>query len=155
MWPLSKFCVRKPGLAARIRGAVPLLLIVLTGCGGGPALVGVSGTLTHKGKPVANALINFLPENGRPSSGITDEDGHFTLNYDPEHDGTVVGKHIVSVKSRPVRPKTAKEQEAAISGRKMPMSKDMQDFFEKYSPQNSKYEVVIDKKTPELKLELD
>ena len=138
-----------------VQGAVSLLLVALAGCGGGPALVEVSGTLTHKGKPVPNALVNFMPENGRPSWGITDEDGHFTLNYDAGHDGTVVGKHIVSVKSRPSRPKTAKEQEAAIAGKKMPMSKDMADFFEKYSPNNSKYQVVIDKNTPELKLELD
>jgi hypothetical protein len=132
--------------------ATSLLVIVLAGCGGGPALVEVHGTLTHKGNPVANAVVHFLPENGRPSSGLTDEQGHFTLKYDAGHDGTLVGKQIVSVRALPT---TVKQQEAAMMGKKMPMTKDMADFFDKYSTKNSKYEVVIDKNTQELKLDLD
>ena len=133
------------------RKVVALLVVALVGCGG-PALVGVSGTLTHKGKPVPNALVSFMPENGRPSSGITDEDGHFTLQYDSEHEGSLIGKHTVSVKQRPATPE---QQKAAMLGKKLPMSKDLADFFEKYSPGNSKHEVVIDKNTRELKLDLD
>jgi hypothetical protein len=133
--------------------AAPFLFVVLSGCGsGGPKIVPVTGTLTHKGKPVANAVVHFTPEHGRPSSGVTDEEGHFTLKYDAAHDGTEAGKNIVSLKARP---STVKEQEAVMMGKKMPMSRDMASFFEKYSPGNSKYEVTIDKGTSDLKLELD
>jgi hypothetical protein len=133
--------------------AAPFLFVVLSGCGGsGPKIVPVAGTLTHKGKPVANAVVHFTPEHGRPSSGVTDEEGHFTLKYDAAHDGTEAGKNIVSLKARP---STVKEQEAVMMGKKMPMSRDMASFFEKYSPGNSKYEVTIDKGTSDLKLELD
>jgi hypothetical protein len=136
----------------RVSWAAPLLVVIVAGCGGGPALVAVSGTLTHKGKPVPNAVIHFSPENGRPSSGITDEEGHFTLQFDPGHEGTLIGKQIVSVRARPSTPK---QQEAAMMGKKMPMPKDMADFFDKYSPGKSKYEVTIDKNTHDLKLDLD
>lgn len=133
--------------------AVPLLCVALAGCGdSGPTIVPVSGTLTYKGKPVANARVDFTPEHGRPSWGATDEEGHFTLNYDRGHDGAIVGKHTVSVAKRPTTPK---EQEAVMMGKKMPMSKEMATFFEKYGGRNSKVEVVIDKNTREVKLDWD
>jgi hypothetical protein len=131
------------------------LLVALAGCGGGPTLVNVSGTLTHKGKPVPNTQVSFVPQNGRPSQGFTDEDGHFTLEFERGKEGVLLGKHIVSLRSRPGPPTTRKEQEAAIKGKRLPMSGDLAGFFEKYSSKNSKYEVVIDKNTTDLKLDLD
>jgi hypothetical protein len=143
------------GAAARFRWVTPLLLVALAGCGGGPDLLKVTGTLTHKGKPVPNTQINFAPEKGRPSQGFTDEDGHFTLEFERGKDGVVLGKHIVSLRPQPTRPTSRKEQEAAVKGKRLPMSGDMANFFEKYSPKNSKHEVVIDKNTTDLKLDLD
>jgi hypothetical protein len=143
------------GAAARFRWVTPLLLVALAGCGGGPSLVEVAGTLTHKGKPVPNTQITFMPEKGRPSLGLTDEEGNFTLGYAPGKDGVVLGKHIVSLKPRATRPTTKKEQEAAVKGKRLPMSSDMASFFDKYSAKNSKYEVVIDKTTTDLKIDLD
>lgn len=135
---------------------VPLLMAAVVGCGsGGPALVPVTGVLTYKGKPVANAGLRFLPEAGRPSSGQTDEEGRFTLSYDREHEGAVMGKHKVWVTRMPTRPTTKAEQEAAIMGRKTPLSRDLSAFFDKYGEKNSKVEVVIDKNTKELKLDWD
>src|SRR5437870_5117851 len=82
-----------------------LLVVAITGCGdSGPTIVPVTGTLTYKGKPVTNAVVDFMPENGRPSWGATDADGRFKLNYDREHDGVLVGKHKVWVKMRPTTP---------------------------------------------------
>jgi len=133
--------------------AALFLFVVLSGCGsGGPKIVPVAGTLTHKGKPVANAIVHFTPEHGRPSSGLTDEEGHFTLQYDTAHDGTQVGKSIVSIKARP---STRKEQDAVMMGKQIPTSKEMASFFDRYGPGNSKYEVTIDRSTSDLKLELD
>ena len=69
---------------------------VLAGCGdSGPKIVPVTGTLKYKGQPVTNATLWFQPETGRPSWGQTDEQGHFTLNYDRGHEGAVPGKHKV------------------------------------------------------------
>jgi hypothetical protein len=142
------------GAAGRFRWVTPLLLVALAGCGG-TSLVHVTGTLTHKGKPVPNALISLMPEKGRPSQGVTDEDGQFTLEFAPGQEGVVPGKHIVSLRPQPTRPTTKKEQEAAVKGKRLPMSSDMASFFDKYSAKNSKYEVVIDKNTTDLKIDLD
>lgn len=132
--------------------AAPLLLVALAGCGGGGKVVKVSGTLTYKGKPVTNAYIDFVPKEGRPSWGQTDEQGHFTLNYDSQQQGAVRGKHKVSVRMRPV---TTADQEAIMNGQKPPLSADMAAFFEKYSVENSKKEVTIDGSTTDLKLDWD
>ena len=136
---------------------VPLVLVTVLGCGdSGPTIVPVSGILTYKGKPVTNASIFFERDSVRPSTGMTDEEGRFTLVYDTGHDGATVGKYRVWVKSRPVtRPTTRAQQEAAVMGKKPPMSPEMAAFFDKYGQKNSKVEVVIDKSTPELKLDWD
>src|SRR5262249_9456960 len=64
----------------------------------------VSGTVYLNGKPLANALVQFQPigtrENpnpGRGSFGATDANGKFTLRYDGEKDGAVVGNHRVAI----------------------------------------------------------
>jgi hypothetical protein len=136
-----------------LHGAFLLLLVAVVGCDSGPKIVPVSGSLAHKGKPVANAYIDFVPENGgRPSWGLTDEEGYFKLNYDRDHDGAIAGKHQVSIRPRP---STVKEQEAIMKGKKMPQSKEMAAFFDKYSAKNSTVEVVIDKNATDLKLDWD
>jgi hypothetical protein len=136
--------------------AAPLFITTFFGCGdGGPTIVPVSGVLTHNGKPVANATIFFEPEPGRPSTGSTDEEGRFTLVYDAQHDGAIVGKHRVWVKMRPGRPTTRAQQQAAIMGKRPPMSPEMAAFFDKYGEKKSKVEIVIQKNMPELKLDWD
>ncbi len=134
---------------------LPLATFVLAGvagCGGGGDLVPVSGTLTYKGKPVTNAYVDFFPEPGRPSWGQTDEQGRFTLHYDKDHDGAVAGKHRVAVRRRLV---TLDEQEAYMKGQKPPSSKELDEFFEKYSTENSKIEIIIEKSAKNLKLDWD
>jgi hypothetical protein len=138
---------------ASLSWAAPLLLGLLAGCGdGGPRVVQVNGTLTYKGKPVPNTLLNFEPEHGRQSWAQTDAQGKFKINYDRHQDGAVVGKHKVWIE---YRPGSQAEQEAEIMGKAPPLSKDMKAFYDKYSYENSKLQVQIDKDTSELKLELD
>mgnify|MGYP001579663285 CR=1 FL=1 len=133
--------------------AVPLLAVVLAGCGpSGPRVVRVNGTLTHKGKPVQSALLNFLPDKGRQSWAITDANGRFKINYDEHQDGAVVGNHRVWIE---YRANTDAEKEAALEGRPAPLAQEMTAFFEKYSHANSKLDVKIDSGTSELKLDLD
>src|SRR5438132_10197545 len=115
--------------------AAALLFVAFAGCAdSGPKIVTVAGTLTHKGKPVSNAYVYFVPENGRPSQGPTDAEGRFKLDYTSEREGVMAGKHKVWVKMRPT---TQKEQEAVMMGKKPSMSRDMAAFFDKYSQKNS------------------
>jgi hypothetical protein len=82
-----------------------LLLIgafVVAGCGGGESyrFAPVEGTLKVKGKAIANIMVTFCPDSikgakGPTSSGITDEQGHYTLTNEKGEPGAVVGPHRV------------------------------------------------------------
>lgn len=76
-----------------------ILIGSLAGCGGSdvPELGDVTGTVTLNGQPVEGALVEFIPAGGRPSSGVTDESGVYTLSYSPEVDGALPGRHSVSI----------------------------------------------------------
>lgn len=124
---------------------------LISGCGSSN-VVPVSGTLTYKGKPVTNAVVNFMPETGRPSSAKTDQNGQFTLLYDPQIKGAQIGKHRVFVTLN-----TAADQNlpGAIPGEAPKLSRESNEFFSKYGNEKSTVEVVIDKARPDLKLEWD
>jgi hypothetical protein len=92
----------------RIRYFSGLVLIVLiAGCGkSGPEIAPVSGRITVDGQPMGNVDIVFQPEDSRsPSFGRTDKDGHYTLGYNKNVQGALVGWHGVgiSVSSEVVR----------------------------------------------------
>jgi hypothetical protein len=77
-----------------------------SGCGGsGPRTIPVSGTVTYKGKPVANANVSFAPEDpsGLIATGVTDSSGHFKLGTLAAEDGAIVGKYRVTVIARQAR----------------------------------------------------
>lgn len=88
-----------------------LFLIVLTsisGCMGDgsepiPKLAEVTGVITLDGKPVKAANVTFEPEavgeNGRrrASSGTTERDGTYKLQYNPNALGATLGKHKVTI----------------------------------------------------------
>lgn len=125
---------------------------LLTGCGGS-GTVSVSGTLTYKGKPVTNAVVNFAPtDDGRPSSGLTDKDGKFTLQYDPEIKGVKPGKYKVyvmhNVSADAARP-------GAIPGMPAPPEGDGKELFSKYSNEKSPVTVEITKAESNLELKWD
>lgn len=75
------------------------LLLAFAGCGGSdlPTLADVSGTIQMDGKPLANASVTFIPENGRPSSGMTDGSGCYTMSYSEQADGVVPGSCRVMI----------------------------------------------------------
>jgi hypothetical protein len=82
-----------------------LLLIAggIAGCTSGSKSVPVSGRVTYKGKPVANASVNFSPTEsaGRAAAtGMTDSAGHFTLGTVTPKDGAQIGKYQVSIIAR-------------------------------------------------------
>jgi|SRR5262245_22028314 len=81
-----------------------LAVLCLAGCSGGKKIVPVSGTVRLNGEPYANAIVSFQPigeskddDVGRGSSGKTGPDGRYTLIYDGEKPGAVVGKHRVRI----------------------------------------------------------
>jgi hypothetical protein len=73
-----------------------VLLGSIVGCSDGPKIVKVSGTAFYKGEPVSNLRITFQPDKGRPSWGDTDAKGRFTLEYDANNKGALLGMHTVS-----------------------------------------------------------
>jgi hypothetical protein len=95
-----------------------VLVLVPVGCSGTLSYTqneSVEGTVTLDGVPVANAVVQFVPDvdpstQAPMSSGYTDEKGHFSLTCDNKKSGAVVGKHNVVV--LPGRGGTADAEEA-------------------------------------------
>lgn len=65
-----------------------------------PEIGEVTGTVTLNGQPLEGALVEFQPESGRPSSAVTDAEGHYVLLYSDGVEGAAVGTHTVSITSR-------------------------------------------------------
>jgi len=75
-----------------------LALLPLCGCGGRSDIGRVSGTVTLEGQPLANARIVFQPQqSGTASYGMTDAEGHYTLQHSNDVEGAVIGRHTVSI----------------------------------------------------------
>ena len=77
-------------------------VVVSIGCGGGgasdaPELSVVEGTVRYKGQPLGGASVSFVPEGGRPATGMTDDNGHFTLTTTVVGDGATIGSHAVMI----------------------------------------------------------
>lgn len=100
------------GFARAFQLGIALAFAASSGCGSGPAaptgrppVAKVVGTVTHQGRPVQNAVVQFHPEGaGDRGTGHTDENGEFTISTYGPQDGAVVGKHTVTVQPLPVVP---------------------------------------------------
>jgi len=108
-----------------VRAVVFVLVCVwASGCGmAGGRTAAVSGKVTYKGKPLANADVSFSPiePNGRAATGRTDGSGKFTLGTFGVSDGAILGKYRVSVIARgPDRPPKAGEVGSGMPGEMMP-----------------------------------
>jgi hypothetical protein len=80
------------------------IVVAASACNSGPPFAEVSGVVLLDGKPMPDAIVQFIPEldkntNGPTSSGNTDEEGRFRLKSDDKYgkDGAVVGFHRVVV----------------------------------------------------------
>lgn len=93
----------RAGIVPQVVGVVALglpMVLVTSGCGGGgnlPELGRVSGVVTLDGAPLAGAAVTFSPAAGRPSQGITGDDGRYVLEYTPGNLGAMVGEHVVRI----------------------------------------------------------
>lgn len=57
--------------------------------------------MTLDGVPVEGATVRFYPNvDGRGSSGMTDENGHYELRYTRSADGAIIGEHRVTVSTK-------------------------------------------------------
>lgn len=87
--------------------AVGLVLVVASGCGGNARYAKVSGVVNLDGKPYKNAIVSFQPlatpgnpNPGRGSTGLTDENGRYSLTTDDGHTGAVIGKHRIRIRTK-------------------------------------------------------
>jgi hypothetical protein len=127
-------------------------LALALGCGKSePSVVEVTGTVTHNGKAVPDLYLNFVPETGRPSWGMTDDNGHFKLNYTKEQDGAQVGTHQVWVQVRPRNPK-----EESNMAERIAKSPELGAILKKYGDRKtSTLRVEITSETRQIELKLD
>ena len=91
----SAFCVR--AMAFALSAAA---LNSFAGCSSGPAappLGAVEGKVTLDGSPAEGLAVVFMPETGRSSTGVTDKEGKYVLEFDPQHRGATVGQHKIRI----------------------------------------------------------
>jgi len=87
-----------------IRRAVPLVLLGAIGCSDDPdaavKLVPVKGTVTLNGKPMANAVVSFVPEPGNKTGtaggDTTGPEGNYMARY-RGRSGLAPGKYKVTI----------------------------------------------------------
>lgn len=84
--------------------AAALLTGMTGGCGksdGGPPLVPAEGVVILDGKPLANADVMFIPQEGTAGQalfGRTDAEGHFRMaTPDGKRQGAAVGRYKVTI----------------------------------------------------------
>jgi hypothetical protein len=80
---------------------LPVVPLLLFGAGCGKSTSPVSGRITVDGKPVATAMVYFIPENDsapRHAFGMTDADGKFAMNsFAGDKSGVLPGSYKVTI----------------------------------------------------------
>jgi hypothetical protein len=101
----------------KARWLVALAMAGLIGCAGGYQVAAVSGQVTLNGHPLPGVQVTFQPvgaggeDPGPGSSGITDNEGRYTLKLlTTQKPGAVVGKHRVMIFT--LRPSNSKGEGA-------------------------------------------
>jgi len=78
--------------------ALAVLAAMAAGCDSGSPMGQVTGKVTFNGKPLPNAEIEFQPVDNRPSSsGKTDAEGQYKLQYTAKKSGALAGEHVVRI----------------------------------------------------------
>ena len=122
-----------------------MTLLLFTGCGG-EDLKQIKGTVTHKGKPVANLYLTFMPGDPQTqpaSSSSTDKDGKFELKIGSTG-GVVPGKYTVTC-----------SDPAAMMGGKSSDDADYAVVCKKYAQGTSTYIIEVKESNRNLELKLD
>ncbi len=107
----------------------PLLLMIIAGCRAGdpdaklnrPARVPVTGVVTFKGRPIADADVTFSNETSNTTgTARTDSYGRFELTTFRDRDGAVPGPQKVSIRRVDVINKTPPEVDVSAGGVAIP-----------------------------------
>jgi hypothetical protein len=94
-----------------------ILVLLVAGCGpDGPAIAYVSGRVTMDGKPLPNATVVFIPDNGRPAAAMTDANGKYVLEFSEGRHGAIPGPNTIRIST--LRDPTPGEGKEAIPGSK-------------------------------------
>ena len=101
MWKVSRIVEFKVLGSTRGLLLVACLLSLVSGCSRGrqhPPTHAVTGLVTVDGKPVKDAIVSFLPENGQyPANGTTDASGRYELTSFTRGDGAMEGSFRVTI----------------------------------------------------------
>jgi hypothetical protein len=73
-----------------------VILLTVVGCGR-PTMAKVSGTVKWQGKPVPDAMVQFVHKNRPGATGRTDAEGRFSLTTLKPGDGAFLGPVQVTV----------------------------------------------------------
>lgn len=96
--------------------SIALACVAMLGCSGSVQMGQVTGVVTLDGQPVAGAQVTFSPrQGGWESSGITDQEGRYALEYAFGKTGAVVGTHHVCITTERRANKDSDEQDVAES----------------------------------------
>ena len=93
-------------LPTMVRRVMPLVLVAVLGCSRSEddeplpdfntvPLVPAGGVIKLDGKPLAHAVVSFMPKHGPIAMGETDETGRYSLSYGRE--GAPIGNYVVAV----------------------------------------------------------
>ncbi|MGL6094913.1 MAG: carboxypeptidase-like regulatory domain-containing protein [Fimbriiglobus sp.] len=88
-----------PRVLAGIGAWVGLAAALGSGCGGPSPNGTVTGVLKHHGKPLAGAMILFIPPNGPAAGAVTTDDGRYELTSAKPGDGVRPGRCAVAVRA--------------------------------------------------------
>jgi hypothetical protein len=80
-----------------VTAAMYLLAAFCVGCTERPELGLVEGKVTMDGRPLANAAVLFVPEDGRPAGARTNGEGKYVLNFTAGRQGAMLGRNIVRI----------------------------------------------------------
>ncbi|HEY2828186.1 MAG TPA: hypothetical protein VGJ04_11360 [Pirellulales bacterium] len=74
-------------------------LVLTAGCNSSGVKIGaVTGRITKNGKPQAKISVYLTPvEGGRPSEGLTNENGEYQMVYTRDQMGALVGKQRLTI----------------------------------------------------------
>ena len=128
-----------------------ILLSAIGGCGG-PKVVPVKGIAMYQGKPVANVILHFSSSDGRTSTGMTDEIGHFELQFDRQVKGAAIGTYKVTVAFAPKDP----QEEARMASGNMQLDPVRAAIVSKFGDrETTPLTVTITKAETSLEIRLD
>lgn len=95
---------------------IMLACLVGIGCSSEIKLAGVSGVVTKAGQPQPAVVVQFAPEaGGRSAEAMTDESGHYVLQFSFGRSGAPPGKHAVAVMTE----SKLNEEGREVAGRKL------------------------------------